>query len=95
MIGITVYRVAIGTWCNVMKSNPLTLSDVNGEAFDGIDPRIVFLIMLDLSLCGDIHSNPGPLCDKSKQLSMCHINARSLLSNGPLDSPLYSKLDEI
>ena len=44
-----------------------------------------------LLLSGDIHPNPGP----DKTLSVCHINTRSITSDGLVNSELCSKLDEI
>ena len=38
-------------------------------------------VFLLLTICGDIHPNPGPIPD----ISICHINVRSLLAANRLD----------
>lgn len=45
--------------------------------------------MLLLLLCGDIHPNPGP--QLLNNLSVCHVNARSLAKPGRVDD-LYEEL---
>ena len=36
------------------------------------------IVCIILIMSGDIHENPGPVISKSKSLSLCHINIRSL-----------------
>ena len=51
----------------------------------------ISLSLLLLSLCGDIHTNPGPYRPETPGLSICHINERSLAKPGRIDD-LYEEL---
>ena len=51
----------------------------------------ISLSLLLLSLCGDIHTNPGPYRPETPGLSICHINESSLAKPGQIDD-LYEEL---
>ena len=55
--------------------------------------NITICVLLLLILCGDVHPNPGPQ-GPGKTLSLCHINARSLMSIDT-ETQSYLKFDEI
>jgi hypothetical protein len=48
---------------------------------------LLYFIINLLKLCGDIHSNPGPIPNNktNKNLQICHINARSLTATDRLE----------
>ena len=79
---------------------------INALIFSGLAPlvcvccnmhayKVVFTLLM---LCGDVHPHPGPSAHSKnpyKNVSICHINARSLVAQNPALCVGYHKIDEI
>ena len=93
MCDIMQYRVAIGIFSSVIRGNIKTF---RAEKFfwTFIYLNFVFHLIVvpnRLVSSGDIESNPGP--QLLKNITVCHVNARSLIARGA--ETVFSKLDEI
>ena len=82
MIDISQYRIRIGAFLCVIRSNFKTLcSEMFFWNFLFLNFLFRILVMRNLiSTCGDIETNPGP--DSYQQPSFCHVNMRSITANG-------------
>jgi hypothetical protein len=100
------YRAAIGHFnavCCAKKFKGTRLLKTGlllrvGLLLSPMRPCNFLIICLLLMMAGDVHLNPGPntpTTHKDKQLTVCHINCRSLTSSGQVDSLRASKFDEI
>ena len=50
----------------------------------GVRP-LVYLFLLLLAVCGDVHPNPGPVDHAQAGITLCHVNTRSILTPGRLE----------
>ena len=97
MIGIQQWRAVIGCWynhtqCSDMSLNPHKMWGTNTGDLLYILIMTIMLIFMLMFLAGDIHPHPGPV--SFNNISMCHINARSLTKEGRIDD-MYLELCNI
>jgi exonuclease III len=83
-ISIDNYRAAIGHWhlsslARKQKSPKTPLTPIKIKLLLGLllSSYGVFIGMLLILQCGDVHPNPGPTTEL-KSLSICHVNVQSL-----------------
>ena len=98
-ISLDSYRAAIGTWhfiyINGIKTKtklllaPIKIKTILGMVLNSYG---VFIGILLILRCGDVHQNPGPTFE-NKALNICSINIQSLYL---LADPYHRrKIDEI
>ena len=81
MIDLSQYRISIGVFVCIIRSNRKTLCS-NLFHWNVIYLNFVFRILVLPNIirqCGDIESNPGPLASEPK---IVHINLRSITADG-------------
>lgn len=111
MIGVDQYRACIGRFHNTIVSKQLRINSshflnstlshsryvyvfcsvITVLSFSVSLHKLAMMIFLLLVTSGTIHPNPGP----SGDLSVCHLNARSLYSFDTVLKSNRTKLDEI
>jgi hypothetical protein len=98
-VSITAYRAAIGTWhlnslCRRTKSEPHDLVPITIKTLLNfvLSSHGVFIGMLLIHRCGDVHPNPGPT-HEIKALKICHVNVQSLYLR--INAYHRRKIDEI
>ena len=98
-ISIAAYRAAIGTWhltslCRKVKSNNQNLPPITIKFLLKfvLSSHGVFIGMLLILRCGDVHPNPGPTYE-NKSLNICHVNVQSLYLR--INDYHRRKIDEI